>query len=101
MAKRPKRLPRKKSKKLFTKTAKRVHPQEYGRWPHARRNPRLMVCYSPIKAFRSPKMTAAGKLSIAFTPTKGYADVPIDLACGQCIEVPPGEVKAVGGSMQS
>ena len=26
MAKRPKRLPRKKSKKLFTKTAKRVHP---------------------------------------------------------------------------
>lgn len=44
-----------------------------------------MVCYSPIKAFRSPKMTAAGKLSIAFTPNKGYADVPIDLACGQCI----------------
>jgi len=44
-----------------------------------------MPCYSPLKAFRSPKLSATGKLSIAFTATKGFADVPIELACGQCI----------------
>lgn len=44
-----------------------------------------MPCYSPIKAFRSPKLSAAGKLSISFNPVKGYADVPIQLPCGQCI----------------
>jgi len=44
-----------------------------------------MVCYTPNKAFRSPTLSASGKLSISFTPKKGYADMPIELACGQCI----------------
>ena len=44
-----------------------------------------MPCYSPLRAFRSPKLSAAGKLSIAFTPSKGFADLPIQLPCGQCI----------------
>lgn len=44
-----------------------------------------MVCYAPIKAFRSPKPTAAGKLSISFSPVQGFADLPIQLPCGQCI----------------
>jgi len=33
MAKRPKKLPRKKSKKLFTKTAKAVHPKNMASGP--------------------------------------------------------------------
>jgi len=44
-----------------------------------------MTCYHPLKAFRSPNLSAAGKLSISFSPTKGYTDLPITLPCGQCI----------------
>lgn len=44
-----------------------------------------MPCYKPLKAYRSPNLSAAGKLSIAFTAVKGYADLPIQLPCGQCI----------------
>ena len=44
-----------------------------------------MTCYTPINAFRSPRLTDAGKLSISFTPKTGYADLPIKLPCGQCI----------------
>jgi len=33
MAKRPRKLPRKKSKKLFTRTAKKIHPKNMGFGP--------------------------------------------------------------------
>lgn len=44
-----------------------------------------MPCYTPLKAYRSPKLSESGKLSISFSPVQGYSDVPIELSCGQCI----------------
>ncbi len=37
-----------------------------------------MVCFHPLTAYRAP----GGK--IVFNPKKGYVDVPVELACGQC-----------------
>ncbi len=37
-----------------------------------------MACYHPLTAYRS----AGGK--IVFNPKKGYVDLPVDLACGDC-----------------
>lgn len=44
-----------------------------------------MACYSPLKAWRTPELTANGKLGITFDPTKGFRDREIQLPCGQCI----------------
>lgn len=37
-----------------------------------------MPCFTPLKAYRAP---GGG---VAFDSTKGYADRPLELACGQC-----------------
>lgn len=45
-----------------------------------------MVCYFPLKAYRSPIKTVNGKSSIVFKPKDGaYVDRPLELPCGQCV----------------
>lgn len=44
-----------------------------------------MVCFSPLKGFRSRDVNASGKRSIVFNGNSGYADLPVDVPCGQCI----------------
>lgn len=44
-----------------------------------------MPCYSPLKGYRSRILSENGKRPIVFTPKDGYVDMPVELACGQCI----------------
>lgn len=44
-----------------------------------------MACYSPLTGYRSFVKNAKGKHSITFDKSKGYHDLPIKIACGQCI----------------
>lgn len=44
-----------------------------------------MVCYHPLRAWRTATRGASGKLGITFAPNKGYQDKPLQLPCGQCI----------------
>lgn len=44
-----------------------------------------MVCFAPIKGFRSRDLTAAGKRSFVIDPKQGYSDRPMTIPCGQCI----------------
>ena len=46
-----------------------------------------MACYHPILAYRSKtgRDPITGKWPIVFNITQGYADMPVQLPCGQCI----------------
>lgn len=46
----------------------------------------MMPCYHPIKGYRSRKINPeTGKRSVVFNVREGYADMPVDVPCGQCI----------------
>lgn len=44
-----------------------------------------MTCFYPLKAYRSPIRTAAGKLGISFSAREGYQDLHIEFPCNKCI----------------
>lgn len=45
-----------------------------------------MPCVSPLKGFRSRKINPlTGKRSVVFNRHEGFADLPVEFACGQCI----------------
>lgn len=44
-----------------------------------------MPCFVPLEGWRSRVRTASGKRSIVFNPKDGLLDMPISVACGQCI----------------
>lgn len=44
------------------------------------------MCLHPIQGWRSRTVNASGKRSIVFDLHAGYADMPVDVPCGQCIE---------------
>lgn len=44
-----------------------------------------MPCYNPLQGYRSQIRNDSGKRSIVFSQRKGYADMPVTVACGQCI----------------
>lgn len=44
-----------------------------------------MPCFHPIDGFRSKLPGPSGKRGITFNPREGYADIPIQVPCGQCI----------------
>lgn len=44
-----------------------------------------MPCYSPLKGYRSRYVNESGKRSIVFSAKEGYLDLPVEVACGQCI----------------
>lgn len=45
-----------------------------------------MTCYHPLKAYRSRETNPkTGKRQITFNRPQGYADLPLELPCGQCI----------------
>lgn len=44
-----------------------------------------MPCYSPLKGWRSQAVNDSGKRGIVFNVKAGFADMPIDVPCGQCI----------------
>lgn len=44
-----------------------------------------MPCYRPLKGYRSRSVNPTGKRSIVFTISEGYADLPVEVPCGQCI----------------
>lgn len=43
-----------------------------------------MPCYYPLTGYRSKHRNPSGKRSIVFNKSEGYADMPIDVPCGQC-----------------
>jgi hypothetical protein len=43
-----------------------------------------MPCYRPLKGYRSIVRNPSGKRSIVFNKKEGFADLPIDVPCGQC-----------------
>ena len=44
-----------------------------------------MACYYPMKAYRSQTVNPSGKRSIVFNKNQGFADMEVELPCGQCI----------------
>lgn len=45
-----------------------------------------MSCFSPIKGYWSKKKhPSTGRPYIVFSPTKGYADKPLQIPCGRCL----------------
>lgn len=44
-----------------------------------------MPCYSPLQGWKSRRLTPRGKRSIVFTAQEGFADLPAEVPCGQCI----------------
>ena len=44
-----------------------------------------MAFYHPMQGYRSAEVTKNGKRKIVFSPQKGYIDLPVKVACGQCI----------------
>lgn len=44
-----------------------------------------MACFHPLKGYRALRPNPSGKYSIAFNLQDGYRDLPIEIACGQCI----------------
>ena len=44
-----------------------------------------MACYHPMQGYRSAEVTKNGKRKIVFSPQKGFIDLPVKVACGQCI----------------
>lgn len=44
-----------------------------------------MTCYAPISGYRAKSLNPNGKRPIVFNTSTGYADMPIQVKCGQCI----------------
>jgi len=44
-----------------------------------------MPCYHPLQGYKSALTTKNGKRKLTFSVSQGYADLPITVACGQCI----------------
>lgn len=44
-----------------------------------------MACFNPLKGYRAISPNPSGKYSIKFNLQEGYRDLPIEIACGQCI----------------
>lgn len=44
-----------------------------------------MPCYHPLLGYRSLSINPSGKRSIVFNKNQGFADMPVELPCGQCI----------------
>ena len=44
-----------------------------------------MVCYNPVKGYRSKIVGASGKRSIVFNPNDGFVDLPVVVPCGHLI----------------
>lgn len=44
-----------------------------------------MACFRPLDAWRSLQTNVSGKRGLVFDKTKGFADLPVTIACGQCI----------------
>lgn len=44
-----------------------------------------MVCYSPLRAYKSKEIGKSGKRGITFDRGASFSGVPMDLPCGQCI----------------
>lgn len=44
-----------------------------------------MACYRPLKGYRSRTLSEKGKRPIVFNTRAGYADMPVEVPCGQCI----------------
>lgn len=44
-----------------------------------------MPCYKPLQGWRSRYINESGKRSIVFNRADAYADMPIEVPCGQCI----------------
>lgn len=44
-----------------------------------------MPCYKPLQGWRSRRLTPNGKRGIVFKESQGYSDMPVTVACGQCI----------------
>jgi hypothetical protein len=43
-----------------------------------------MPCFHPLKGWRSKTVERSGKRKIVFKQEDGYADLPVQLPCGQC-----------------
>ena len=43
-----------------------------------------MPCFKPLKAYKAKTINPSGKRGIVFNPSLGYADLPIEIPCGQC-----------------
>lgn len=44
-----------------------------------------MPCFSPLKGYRSATRGANGKYGISFKPQGAFIDLPVEVACGQCL----------------
>lgn len=44
-----------------------------------------MPCYYPMEGYRSRHLTANGKRKIVFNAEEAFLDMPVTVACGQCI----------------
>lgn len=44
-----------------------------------------MPCYFPLDGWRARHVNSSGKRSIVFKKSEGYADLPVVVACGQCV----------------
>lgn len=44
-----------------------------------------MVCYHPLKGYRAREPGKSGKRAIVFNANAGFADLPVEVPCGQCI----------------
>lgn len=44
-----------------------------------------MPCYTPIKGWKSKELTKAGKRKIVFKKEDALLDMPMEIACGQCL----------------
>lgn len=44
-----------------------------------------MPCYSPLKGWRARRTNESGKRGIVFNHQEAYLDLPVEIACGQCI----------------
>lgn len=44
-----------------------------------------MPCYSPLKGYRSRTVSDDGKRALVFSANQGFVDLPVTVACGQCI----------------
>lgn len=45
-----------------------------------------MVCYSPLKGYRSRRINpATGKRPIVFNTREGFSDKPVSVPCGKCV----------------
>ena len=44
-----------------------------------------MSCFAPLRGWWSRERTPLGKRRVVFSGSEGYADLPVDVPCGQCI----------------